>query len=251
MNDTAGMHELFLPMDEGDATEIHNPAYVSVVRLKPYPDTSGGVWRACDIPDVPTLHAMFGGGMYEVYARDERKRVIARRRIGPLPGKPKPLAIVQDDEPSEEPRAQAFTPPQQAQGASDNASLLAFLAAQQEQQKQFMHAMLERSERTTALVFQTLTEAIKTKVEAPIAIARETQGPDPMTTFLQGVEFARGLIGERAESEEKSEPDDIESTIALVAQGADAFAKIQAMNQPPAPTQPAPPPQVQQNNPAK
>lgn len=220
-------HDLFLP-DSDDADDIE-PAFVSVVRLKPYPDTSGGILPADQLPDVATLHAAYGGGVFEVYARDERRRIIARRKIGPLPGRPKPLALVpQDDDGDELPaRVVAAPAPTPAPQRDTGADLLAFLASQQEAQKQFMAAMLERSERTTALVFQALTETIKAKAEVPIAVARETTGPDPMTTFLQGVEFARGLMGER--ETEPQETDTITETIGLVTEGAKAFAALQQL----------------------
>lgn len=219
-------HDLFLP--EGEDDDV-SPVYISIVRLKPYPDTSGGIVPADQIPDVPTLHALYGGGYYEAYARDERRRIIARRKIGPLPGRPKPLALVaEEDDYDDRNAARAPAPPAPQSTAAPSSDLFAFLAAQQEQQKQFMAAMLERSEKTTALVFQALTETIRTKAEAPLAVAREVAGPNTMETFLQGVEFARGLLGERMEAE--TESDGVTETIDLVARGADAFAKIQALS---------------------
>ena len=231
-------HDLFLP--EGDDDEIE-PAFVSVVRLKPYPDTSGGIVPAEQIPDVPTLHGLYGGGSYEVYARDLRRRIVARRKVGPLPGRPKPLALVAHDDEEDDLPARVTapaTPAAPAPAGTPGTELLAFLAAQQEQQKQFMAAMLERSERTTALVFQALTETIKAKAEVPAAVAREVNGPNPMESFLSGVEFARGLLGER----EEPESDTITETIDLVSKGAAAFAQMQASN---AATGPAPAPSAQ------
>lgn len=229
-------HDLFLP-ESDDADDIE-PAFVSVVRLKPYPDTSGGILPADQLPDVATLHAAYGGGVFEVYARDTRRRIIARRKIGPLPGRPKPLALVAHDDDDEEPTPRAAPAPAPPAPRDQSADLLAFLASQQEAQKQFMAAMLERSERTTALVFQALTETIKAKAEVPAAIAKEVHGPNPMESFLSGVEFARGLMGEQQAPEE---PDAIAQTLGLVTEGAKAFAALQSMSgqsqaQPTAPT---------------
>lgn len=229
-------HDLFLP--EGDDDEIE-PMFLSVVRLKPYPDTSGGIVPAEQIPDVATLHGLYGGGSYEVYARDTRRRIIARRKVGPLPGRPRPLALVPHDDDEDELPARVSAPAPVAAPAPVGApggELLAFLAAQQEGQKQFMAAMLERSERTTALVFQALTETIKAKAEVPAAVAREVNGPNPMESFLSGVEFARGLMGERGEPE----GDTISETIDLVSKGAAAFAQMQALSAVPAPPPPTP-----------
>lgn len=238
-------HDLFLP--EGDDDEIE-PAFVSVVRLKPYPDTSGGIVPAEQIPDVATLHGLYGGGVFEVYARDSKRRILARRKVGPLPGRPRPLALVpHDDDEDDAPPPRAHAPalaPAPAPSSAPGSELLAFLAAQQEQQKQFMAAMLERSERTTALVFQALTETIKAKAEAPVAVAREVNGPNPMETFLSGVEFARGLMGERQEPE----GDGLSETLDLVTKGAAAFASMAALNAP-APA-PAPAPATSTNEPA-
>jgi len=240
-------HDLFLP-ESDDADDIE-PAFVSVIRLKPFPDTSGGILPADQLPDVATLHAAYGGGVYEVYARDSKRRIIARRKIGPLPGRPKPLALVPHDD-DDEPTQRVAPAPAAPATRDQSADLLAFLASQQEAQKQFMAAMLERSERTTALVFQALTETIRAKAEVPAAIAKEVHGPNPMESFLSGVEFARGLMGEQQPQEE---PDAIAQTLGLVTEGAKAFAALQSMSgqSQAQPAAPAAAPELAQGTPPK
>jgi hypothetical protein len=92
-------HALFLPESE-DEPLIGPPtlAWISITRTRPWTENAGRVFSQADLPDADAVRARFGGGTFNVWGRDAKKRVIVRRELV-LHGKPKPMdeSIVEDD----------------------------------------------------------------------------------------------------------------------------------------------------------
>jgi len=216
-------HQLFLPEREDD--ELVFPTWISVVRVDAkgkHLDTSGGSVAASELPDVSALLARYGGGYYEVYARDARCRVMKRRIIGPLPGRPRPMTDIEIDEPEEEPKP---LPP--ANQATDFALLLqgqrefmaSLLAAQKAESTSAMERMaaahsaqLQAQEKSTDRLLTVFTEVLRQKNEAPIQVAKELSPPNPLELFMQGAAWQQEL---RAETEAASGGDSIEDSLKL------------------------------------
>lgn len=234
-------HHLFLPQTEDDPLVF--PTFISIVRTDErgrHIDTSGGVLPAGDLLDVAALHARYGGGFYEVYARDARTRVMARRKIGPLPGRPKPLSAAYADD-DDEPMVP--TPIAAAPMKDDNTALI---AAMMQSNREFMASMLERSEKASAdalarqeksseRMFGMAMELVKTTKEAPAAAAAAAVAAQasPMEQFFAGVEFAKTLHSEISLATAKPDTDSVTETLELLSKGMEVVDKLQKGGAPP------------------
>jgi hypothetical protein len=72
-------HELFLPEEEDDKPV--KPVWISITRIRPTYENAGRSYPAGELTDVDAIKALFGGGTYRLQARDERKRVVAKREV--------------------------------------------------------------------------------------------------------------------------------------------------------------------------
>jgi len=150
-------HPLF-PVDEGEK----NPqvTFIQITRLDRGVQKYGPVIRADELMTLDALFEMYGGGMYELWARGPSKMKegepgnISKRRRFNLPGRSKPLS--KDPTPDELRELEGFRPgatesapaPSSNGGGGENNFLLAMMNMQQQNAQQFaamMQAMMQSS----------------------------------------------------------------------------------------------------------
>lgn len=208
-------HPLFLPREEDD--EPKEVVKIHVTRHE------GGrqVWcprlfEASELQSLEDIFEMFGGGHYELIARDSRSKMSDRRRYE-LPGKSRPLT----GEP--EPAAPHLgAVPQQAASSGGGGALVPLLLslaplvleylkssaaatqAQQAQQSQFLLAMMNRDSENARAHIQTMQQLADRQATSQTEIFKsllERQAnTDPAEVLMRGVELAAGLQAGAAEA---------------------------------------------------
>lgn len=206
-------HPLFEPLNDGDdEPEVES---VHVTRF----EDGGYKWApykfgADELTELHQVHALFGGGKYELVAR-AGGRMTAKRRYE-LAGKPKPLVMVQSDDATEpeQPRAVAMVTPTndtsmvgvmmnmmtmmaegnratttmmmqffQATSQAQTAMITAMLSRDSDGAKatiQAIQATNERALQGQAQVFATMLETLKGGKEG---------GKDSLEAFKEGLEL--------------------------------------------------------------
>lgn len=224
-------HPLFPADDDGDVPSV---GYIHVTRH----GAQGQQWcarlfAASELSDLAAVHELFGGGLYELIARDpSNKKIVARVRYS-LEGRARPL----NPEPTPEPTAQQ---PQQQQSTDLLPLMLQWMQAQQSaaaeagrQQTQLMLAMMADAKATSAAHVEAMgrlhAEFAKSQSELLGRVATGAKEAGGGTeTFIKGIEFAQELAAGAAEA--RAEPDD--NTLETLLEGAKLFAGGSA---PPAP----------------
>lgn len=226
-------HPLF-PL-EADDDEPIDVGWIHVTRH----EAGGQRWAprlfaAHELTDLGELAELYGGGAFELIARDGAKRTITGRRRYALPGRPKPLAP-EDDTGGVPPQPAAPAP---ATGANE-AILLAVLQMMQQQsaqQTQLVIALLTKADQGAKEHMQSMTalhdrfaqsqaQLMVTLLEAAKSGGGEGGG---IETFLKGLEFAQEL---RAGIAEGQAEDDGGSDIQDLLEGMKAFAAMDAGKQ--------------------
>lgn len=98
-------HPLF-PIDEEDDAEQEAPqvAFITVSRFdNGQRSTAPRIFRAEELPSLEVLHALFGGGKYELLGRDAGNARIVAKRAYSIPGPPKPMFETPEPEASSTP----------------------------------------------------------------------------------------------------------------------------------------------------
>jgi hypothetical protein len=185
------------------------------------------LYSAAELVELAQVAEWYGGGAYELIARDRRKTRITDRRKYHLPGTPRPLSA--DDAPA--PLAAA---PMQAPAAPDPSTavlatmmqLMTQIMAQQSQsQAQMMTAVVgalqsPRHDGTAELVRHALTQQADI---FKLALAEKSDGTEAVVRGLElGSQFAAGAR-EAAEAAAGSGDD-----LATIVEGVKAFGSMAA-----------------------
>lgn len=230
-------HPLFQPQDEDD--EMPEVEFIHVTRFE------GSAYLWCpyrfgpeEIADLSDVFERFGGGKYELIARNGGK-LSAKRRYE-LPGKPRPLTGIseQTDAPTQSP---PVAPPANF-GDSQAGVIMQMMTLQSENNRLMMQMMMQSSQQTmTAMTSMTTAmlsrdgDASKTLIQAlqannERAIQGQSQvfqtmletigkgasgGKSELAAFKEGLE-----IGSTAEGDDG---DSVVETLGQVAQGLGAL----------------------------
>lgn len=143
-------HPLF-PSDEDD--DYPDISWINVCRY----ESTGKVWYpylfpASELQDLTFIQERFGGGRYELLARDIQKRGITARRDYQIPGAPKPMIETTKAEADMHAKAAQTqqAPPIQQQHTSEPMAMMMqmmmqMMMAQQQSQTQMMLAFMNGS----------------------------------------------------------------------------------------------------------
>jgi hypothetical protein len=146
-------HDLF-PTDTGEPPQI---SYITVTRWEAGAKvTCPYLFGSDELKDAMTLQSMFGGGKYELVARDGRKRLSARSTLT-LSGKPKPLIYPVEEEPIEEaPLADVSQVAASAPGLGNLGAILGAVAPLVIQFIQSQQAAQSQQQQQTMMLFQAI-----------------------------------------------------------------------------------------------
>lgn len=223
-----GLHELFLPEEEGD--DPPEVVYISVSRF-----TNGGqehagrTFDASEIPNGEQLIRRFGGGEYLLKSRDEKKRVTAHRRVfftgpsksmnggpdpvmhAPVPGSGDPQAIAQAV-------AQAVV---QALGSRPTApaidpTLLAMLTSAHDANMAMAQSMITRGDANSKAMMETVTQFAQKMAEVRSAATAPTDASDK---YKEGMEFGMEIAKTIGGSDDSSGLGEIASALQMMANG--------------------------------
>lgn len=253
--DEHSAHPLFLPEQADD--QFVFPHSISVIRCDRHwrqVDTSAELVSANELRSPADIVNRYGGGFYELYGRDKRGRVQARRRIGPLPGKPKPMCAAMDfgiEEDDEVSPPVAVAPAASSSSSTDFLQVVTMLQQGQREQREFMAAMLqeskaaareaiERTEKFADRMMNVMATTMQAKIEAPVAQMQAAQ-PNQLEALLKGVQLATDLQAAYAQPGGEGGTGDIADTIKLFVEGMGALDKLQG-SQAGAPLPPPTPP---------
>lgn len=204
-------------------------------------------WDPEELQDMQPIQELFGGGVYELIARDERS-IVARTKFK-LPGPSKPLV----------PEASAPIPaamPMAPSSGSDQISaavlqlipvmmagfqqsqqtMAAMFQAQAAQQTQFLTAMMQAQKADGNTLIQAMAELskaqTKTMADAMQAAVQGRQqgsaGDDVLEVLTTGIELGRSQAA-------SDKPNDVAETIGAVTQGLMALNDSKKGAAPPAP----------------
>lgn len=222
-------HPLF-PLDDSEA-EV--PAVVATIHVRRF---EGGDWQtvpAAFAPDQLTswqqVWQEWGGGKYELVARDSHGRITARV-TSVLPGEQLPLVPKREAPPG--PHAPAPLPAASG-GLSGNGDVMALLiqvlVGQQQQSQQMMLAFLERTDRAAQAQSQSMAQMYSTTSQlmggmfSKMAEGKEAGRPEEV--FMRGIETANALRAGAGAPQDGGGGNDLASiaeTIKVVAQGIQA-----------------------------
>ena len=191
-------HPLFPLDDEPESDAL--PAQVTTIHVR---RLEGGDWKtvpAAFAPDQLTsweqIWTAWGGGKYELIARDDHGRITARV-TEVMPGASRSLVPDQPAEP------QAHQAPAQAPPAlgldlgGPMALMLQMMAGQQSAQQQMFLAFLERSDRAAQQQQQTMATMYgqSSQLMANIfgKMAEQKEAGRPEEVFIRGIETANAL----------------------------------------------------------
>lgn len=245
-------HPLFPPKDDDeDAPEV---ARIIVTRHEAGgPVVAPHTFAAEDLQSFEDIVGLFGGGNYELIARDAR-RITARRQYR-LGGKSKPLVA---EEPSETPRPQ---PAQQSAGADALVmtmmqTMMQMQQAQHQSTMQFLSAMVQSNqnngrEHVQAMQqsYQAAQEAQTRLMSAIIEAGRGASGggglsADAAIQFIEmGAEMVHGQRegGGGGEGEGGGDLEAVTEGMNVATQFMDAIGRVRSRRGPPM-HGPAPPP---------
>lgn len=230
-------HELFLQEDEAKPLKpIH---YIHVSRFEGSQKYNHPrLIPADEMPDAESLFRRFGGGRYELIARDASKKRIITRRAFVLPGRSKPLDSFEEDaEADEENKPVAQVTPQQAANMSNGGALnllaslapaLAVVAPIILQWMQNSQAQSLKQTEAQALMFKTILEQSKdssrefitsmqqmygAQIQMLTTAKQQGEGTVDPSGFMSGVEFMqnfteaqREALAEKVSSADTSDP---------------------------------------------
>ena len=221
-------HPLFPVDDEDDDVEV---GFINVARLE------GGravfatrQFSGDELTDLEVIWDLYGGGDYELIARDRgNKHITARRRYSldgpkrPMTGEPvQPVAVAQPVHHHAPADGTAAVLPMMMQFMQ----MMAQSSQQQAQQTtQILLAVLERgnsSGREHIASMQALHDRFaQSQSELMRAMIESKQSTDPSELFLKGVEYAQGIVegNGAAIAEAAGNGEDIGSTIRDMFQG--------------------------------
>lgn len=210
-NTEESAHELFLQEDEGRPLKpIH---YIHVSRFEGSQKYNHPrLIPADELPDAESLFRRFGGGRYELTARDASKKRIITKRAFVLPGKSKPLESFEEDEEERDSPPVATVSPQQASsmtgvvgGIAGLAPVFAVIVPMIIQWMQNSQAQSLKQTEAQALMFKTILEQSKDSSRefiqsmnamytAQIQMLKDSRGteqdgPSNPTDFMKGIEF--------------------------------------------------------------
>jgi hypothetical protein len=211
-------HPLFDPAD--DPKKQRSIHFIVVQRL------TRGEWITAprshtieDFPSVEALHAMYGGGKYRLFARDEGNRAITARKDWDLPGPPLPFPGEQPAPVAGAPAAAVQTPgldpmiavvlQLMAKSEERSMQMMQMMMAGQAQNAQQVAAMMNAQAQSAAQSNQQMmgivaaivarpapdtSGAIMQALTAGMSIMREAQAPEvggegggALDTFLQPI----------------------------------------------------------------
>lgn len=192
-------------------------------------------WDPEELQDMQPIQELFGGGVYELIARDERS-IVARTKFK-LPGPSKPLV------PEASAPAPVAAPVMHGGGGSSDAiaaallnlipvilqsntqnqqAMVQVLQAQATQQTQFLTAMMQASKQDGNALIQAMAELSKAQTKTmadAMQMAHQNQqsgkgssGDDVLEVLTTGIELGRSQAA-------SDKPNDVAETIGAVTQG--------------------------------
>lgn len=207
-------HALFPPEKESDEpADVH---YILVHRHEngnkvtcPY------IFPADELPSLHALHNRFGGGRYELVARDaQRQRIVARRAYS-LPGKSKPLHLIEELVEETEELPAPIEVKQIAANAPMTSNLPALLGAlaplviaylqgnqqtqiqQASQQAQMFQTLLVQSQNSSREFIQSMQamyQAQTNQLAAVLTKDKSEGGSSSGESFMDGIEWMQEFM---------------------------------------------------------
>jgi hypothetical protein len=203
-------HPLFLPEDDDDAPEV---GFIHVTRfdkLKGKFVYAPTLYAAEELESLEELFERYGGGFYELVARDKLKRGVTARRRYELDGKPRPLSEPEETD-------TGGPPPMPVASAGPNLGgimpiLLTFAPlvvdwlkssaatarATAEQQTNLMLAMMNRdaeNARAHVLQMQALHDRqAASQSELFCVLLEKSSSGDPAELLMRGLEMGTGMV---------------------------------------------------------
>jgi hypothetical protein len=193
-------HPLFPLDDEADEGAV--PVAVNLIHIR---RLEAGEWKtvpaafpADALQSWEQVWSTFGGGKYELVARDATGRITARVSET-LPGPSLPLTPPRPEDPSSTP-SPVVMPATPTTNGSESAMLgilLQMMSQQQQQQQQMFLAFLERSDRAAAAqsTLQASMFGQSSQMMANIfqTMAAQKEASRPEEVFIRGIETANAL----------------------------------------------------------
>ena len=274
-------HPLF-PVEDGE--EPPNVGWIQVKRNEAGVGwvTAPAKFRGHELTSEEDLHHLYGGGMYELFARALTAKgmmgqITARRTLS-LAGKSKPLspAVVEEEAEGDEADASPFVPgfPAPSGPGVDVGSIMREMRESSQQQTNNMLAMFQMlmqqqtammqaqgaqkggdAARITELVIEqqkAQAEFFRAQAQEAKELAREAMrsrdsAPNPaanLETTLRMVDLLERRVNERAKEKSKGKEDDGDDMSPLLGLAAAFMQGMQSAPPPLPPPQPAPPPMV-------
>lgn len=237
-------HELFLP--EGVDDQIVRPVWITVKRERPIEDTAGRSLKPDELPNVDAIRRKWGGGVYQVWARDAQKRPITCRRVT-IAGPPRPGAMVDHTNEDENAASDQFFAPAPAPAAPapvaapGEASVVAeMLRAFRDEAKESRAEATKANERMVTAITEsnksvttTAVEAMKTVMQVKIDAQAATSTPAlDVNAVVEGAlkrekeAVDRGMEIAQKIAEATGDGDDVEGTIGQIIGGMDTWVKV-------------------------
>lgn len=209
------LHPLFLPENE-DEQPVYGVAKLTIRRLAPSPATGGRLYDAwSEIRNPEDIARLWGGGVYEVSARDEQGMLLkgGRRKLT-LDGMPRPMHLDQQYEQQGAygpPPARAAVPPAAAPHAPEVNPELAELRGKVSN----LHSTIDRltallegrqQDSSTVQLMQAMMQEQSKTFTALIERLSSTASPAAPTNshevFVEGMNVAMSLVQPMIEKQE-------------------------------------------------
>lgn len=234
-------HNLFLSLSGDDDDESEGPEiHLLYVRRK---ESIGwlyipGEFTPDELPDIGTLYARFGGGSYEIIARNSRGQITARQ-IWELAGAPLPLVPAPPSVPAQMPQSQPIVQHGDSTASLILASLpavLTFVGNMMNNNNQVLIAAMGAAKKDDSS--PVLMELIKGNAATNTELLRASLAPKPAGdgSWREGFEAGRQ---DQAPQEETSAADILQgvaniagAVLPAFAQRPQAPAPVQAPQQP-------------------
>lgn len=245
---TVRHHALFRPPQGQDwQPEKFERIYVSRVRTDGELEEVPKWYSYEELDDLGKLRDMFGGGVYELRAIRYDGTVYRIVRTNRLPGPPKPLYFVPEEEQEEAPELAPIAPAPSG-GSADMIAIFQIMMQQSNQANERMMMMMQANQQALAQMQQHSTEVLVAaltggKQDMPAMISalsgamRSNNPPsapvDPIAQTRQVMELARGLTPPKEES--------IGEIVGAATQALGGLAMMQQMGSQSAPPSGAPP----------